>query len=1026
VPYYDRQIRRTLQRVRREIERAIYTPLAELRGTAWVTPEPVPFAERTTGREIPVVLGQSWGKRWDCAWFHLTGEVSPSATGQDIVLLIDLSGEALVVDAEGAPLLGLTSAGTDHALGQQRKRVVPWAAPAAGGEPIDLWLDAGCNDLFGNYRDGGVIKEAHVAVLHEELRRLHYDFSVLHELMQLIPENRARHQRILGALHEATLQLSAYTDEEARRARAALAPELAKVGGTPSLRISAIGHAHIDLAWLWPLRETVRKGARTFATALAMLDRYPEYVFGASQPQLYQWMKERHPALYDRVKWAVAAGRWEPQGAMWVEADTNLTGGESLVRQILHGKRFFRREFGREARILWLPDVFGYSGALPQILKRAGVDYFVTIKLSWNEVDHFPHHTFVWQGIDGSRVLAHMPPQGDYNSTAAPRALLSTEETFADKRVSEQCLLLFGVGDGGGGPGEDHLEALRRERDLDGLPPVTQERAEQFFARIAGEADRYQTWIGELYLEKHQGTYTSQARNKRANRLLELALRELEITAALAGIAGGAAYPAQALDEIWKEALLYQFHDILPGSSITRVYDESLERYRQLLERTAALTAAARADLCATVDTAGMARPCVITNSLSWPRTEWIEVEGRWARVTVPPLGYAALDLAAAPPPEPVGLVATPDRLENELLRVSFGPDGAITGLYDKQHGREALAPGGAGNALALYDDAGDAWDFDHDYRRRPPARPALRLTEAWVDGPRAVVRQVSEVGASTIDQRIILMAGSRRLDFETRVDWRERGHMLRTSFPLAVAAPQATCEIQFGNLQRPTHANTSWDMARHEVCAHRWVDLAQADYGVALLNDCKYGHHLAPDALDLNLLRSPAYPDPVADRAEHTFTYALYPHAGDYRAGGVVRAGYELNVPLHAEVVAPSATLPSPAHGRGAGGEGHPRAGGEGRPSSASFLEVDASDVVVEAVKRAEDDDDLIVRLYEAHGAAARTRLHLAFPVAAVAAVNLLEEGPRPLLVVDGAVELTFSPFEIVTLKVTPGAAPA
>ncbi len=508
MPYNYLNTKDDLGATLRRIERTIYTPITELHIEAWVTPEPVPYAARQSGQHTVLSIGQSWGKLWDCAWFHFTGIVPESAAGKAMALLIDISGEACIVDDEGCPVLGLTTVSSefDLSLGRPGKRVVPLRSCADSNEIIDLWADAGCNDLFGKYQDSGTLKEAHIALYNEEMYRLYHDFEVLYELMDQLPQEKARYQRILFALHSAANELVEYSAEEAQHARVLLAGELAKTGGTPSLNISAIGHAHIDLAWLWPLRETIRKGARSFATVLALMERYPDYVFGASQPQLYQWMKDFYPQLYKKIKTKIVEGRWETQGAMWIEPDTNLSGGEALVRQLLYGKRFFRAEFGTDPKMLWLPDVFGYTAALPQILKKAGVDYFLTIKLSWNTVNTFPHHTFFWQGIDGTSILAHMPPEGTYNSSAAPRAIVAAEKTYADKAVSEHCALLFGIGDGGGGPGTEHLERLAREKNLDGLVPVVQEPMETFFQRLSQEAtSQYKTWIGELYLEKHQG-----------------------------------------------------------------------------------------------------------------------------------------------------------------------------------------------------------------------------------------------------------------------------------------------------------------------------------------------------------------------------------------------------------------------------------------------------------------------------------------------------------------------------------------
>jgi alpha-mannosidase len=977
-----KRIDRTLSR----LPHIVYRPLRDLNIETWVTPEPVSFAQRRTGEHKILKPGDVWGKLWDCAWFHFTGAVPADAAGKNLVLLIDLSGEGCVFDESGTPVQGLTSlsSGFDYSLGRPGKRVLPLASPASGGESVDLWVEAGTNDLFGVLQNGGSIQEARIAVCRDEAQALCFDFEVLRELLDHLPSKKARYASVLQALYDASLLLDeAPSDDAIAAARARLAPELSKRGGDPSLTVSALGHAHIDLAWLWPLRETIRKGARTFSTVLRNMEKYPDYVFGASQPQLFQWMKEHYPALYAQVKQRVAEGRWEVQGAMWVEPDANIPSGESLVRQILYGKRFFRDEFGIDVANLWMPDVFGYSGSIPQILRKAGVPYFLTQKLSWSEFNTHPHHTFHWEGIDGSRVLVHMPPEGTYNSSAAPRAIARAEDGYLDKAVSDRCLVLFGIGDGGGGPGIEHLERLAREKDLQGLAPVTQEPAAAFFEKLAERSAHYAVWRGELYLEKHQGTLTTQARNKRYNRKMELALRDLEFAAAQALRVSGKSYPSQELDRIWKEILLYQFHDILPGSSITRVYTESLDRYAVLTEEVALLTAEADR---AWLGESGSGAAAV--NSLSWDRMEWLKTDGGWRHVAVPALGASPVgDAVTEFPP----VTASPESLENEYLLTRFSTEGDLVSVFDKIHGREILRPGEIGNALAVYDDGGDAWDFASDYAAVTPDTCTLTGSVAFVDGPRAVLRQTRRYGESTITQTISLTAGSRRLEFETQVDWREGGKMLRTRFPLAVNADTARCEIQFGNIVRPTTRNTSWDSAKFEVCGQKWVDISETGYGVALLNDCKYGHNLQGNALDLNLIRTPGWPDPVADRAEHAFTYALLPHGGDFAVGGVVREAYALNAPLR---VVP---------------------GGKAAPS---LLRVNADHVIVEAVKKAEDDDALIVRLYEAHGAAARVTVQAGFAVRSAAVVNLMEEDAQPLAVVDDSIALDVKPFEIVTLR--------
>lgn len=1067
MPYYLPNMKERLPGVQDRIKKAIFQIIAPLDMTVYLTPEPVAFMNRTTGKEKKIEIGDSWGGLFECGWFHFTGTVPEdsevAAAGvNDIgaaesVLLIDINGELCVVDEEGKPVRGLTNVSSeyDYSLGRPGKTVFRFNRTLKAGEKIDLWADAGCNDLFGKYQDSGIVRQAFIAVCNKDLEQLYFDFEVLQELMLYLSEDKARYHSLLHSLNRAANELHLYNNEEARRARDILSKELNKKGGDPSLKINALGHAHIDLAWLWPIRETIRKGARTFSTALRNMERYPDYIFGASQAQLYQWIKEYYPALYEEVKERIREGRWEVQGAMWVEADTNISGGEALIRQVLLGKRFFQEEFGQDIKNLWLPDVFGYTAALPQILKKSGVDYFMTIKLSWSKFNKHPHHTFWWEGLDGSRILAHMPPEGNYNSSAAPRAIVHSEKEFLDKGIGEECLLLFGIGDGGGGPGEEHLERLKREKNLEGLIPVSQGPAQAFFDRIDTEDSLYKTWKGELYLEFHQGTYTSQGRNKRYNRKLELALRELEFAAAWNVLKTGNKkitediYPSGFLDKTWKETLLYQFHDILPGSSIARVYSESLERYENMLLETEAAVKEMYTSLdylqgqqeAAISESRAAADSVRVFNSLSWDREEWLPYNNTWIKAKVPAMGYCVLSVeennydTAATTAANAALAATTaagqssaegtpailpymgtileDRmgseqntLENESYVVVFSPDGFIESIYDKEEKREVIATGEAANKLVIYEDQGDAWDFPIYYDEIPGEALILMECKVYREGPKLIrqnhFRTVS--GESHMVQKVILTEGSRRIDFVTQADWKESAKMLRTSFPVNVRAQEATCEIQFGNIKRPTHRNTSWDMAKYEVSAHKWVDMSQGDYGVALLNDCKYGHKLKDNVIDLNLLRSTAYPDTAADKGRHEFTYSLYPHRGDYMEGRVVRAGYELNVPL--QVFAADCPMIAEAE---------------------SLVSVEAENVIIEAVKKCEESGDLILRLYECHGRGVKTRINLAFEAEDIQLVDLMEKetsqaGLAKDTVSGKSCTLEFKPFEINTLKVSLG----
>jgi alpha-mannosidase len=739
-----------LDGVLEKILAARLTVLAELDITAFSSPEPLTWEHRLEGEERTLRVGDKWGGLFDCAWMHFTGVVPPDAPSSSLVLLLDVNGEMCVFDLEGQPQRGLTSLTSefDLSLGKPGKRVMPLPPGTAAGSEVDVWADCGCNDLFGNLQENGVVRQACIAVLDESVQALYHDMEVLCDFLKVLPEASARARQILHAVSSAAKAVQPVCDAaSAETARAILAPHLAKQGGDPDLKISACGHAHMDLAWLWPIRETMRKAARTFATVLANMERYPSYVFGASQPQQLLWIKEQHPEMFHKIQQRVQEGRWECQGAMWVEPDTNITSGESLIRQILLGKSFWREDFNVEVKNMWEPDVFGYSAALPQILKRSGVDYMMTQKLSWNTVNFFPHHSFNWQGVDGTVALVHTLPEETYNSPALPRAVHKIATNYREAGVSDHALMLFGIGDGGGGPGTEHLERLERLTNLAGLSPVTQESAAHFFEQWETQASSFPTWVGELYLEKHQGTFTTNAATKKGNRAMEIALRELELVSVQlmlvcksngsAAAADGDQYPHNQLRELWREVLLYQFHDILPGSSIKRVYDECEERYAEMLQAVGLMTAHSRTRLLelsaavpaeapvavvaaagASASAASAEPPPVLWNTLSWPRSEWVRHGEEWLYATVPGLGAApaSLDTASALAAAQTTLLASGDAIENDVLRVTFDTSsGSILSIFDKQHGCEVLSEGDSANRLAVYVDDGDAWDFPMD-----------------------------------------------------------------------------------------------------------------------------------------------------------------------------------------------------------------------------------------------------------------------------------------------------------------------
>ncbi|MFF3887194.1 alpha-mannosidase [Streptomyces sp. NPDC001914] len=990
-----------LERALRQFLRpAQYADRVPLTLSAWHVPgEPVPVGQALQASYEPFTTGTLWGKPWSTSWFRIEGRVPGEWAGRRVEVVIDpgftgdgpgFQAEGLLHDGAGVPLKGI----------HPRNRHLTVGAPADGGEAVRLLLEAAANPAvlhgFEPTRLGDVLTAgdgpiyrfaaADLAVLDEEVWHLVLDTEVLSELMYELDPQRPRRHEILRALENMLDALDLHdVSGTAAAARAELAQALARPASASAHRVSATGHAHIDSAWLWPLRETVRKASRTFANVTALAHDYPELVFACSQAQQYAWVQEHQPHIWERIKKAVEQGNWAPVGSMWVESDANMPGGEALARQIVHGKRFFLEELGVETEEIWLPDSFGYTAAFPQLAKLAGVRWFLTQKLSWNQTNKMPHHTFWWEGIDGTRVFTHFPPIDTYNSQFHGGELAHAERNFAEKGLATRSLAPFGWGDGGGGPTREMLEKARRLRSLEGSPTVRIEKPEAFFAAAEEEYGAHApVWSGELYLELHRATYTTQAKTKQGNRRSEHALREAELWCATAAVRDPSySYPYDALDRLWKTVLLHQFHDILPGSSIAWVHREARETYTRVLAELEEITAEA-------VRALGPGSPSVL-NASPYERTE---VAGD-AVVTVPGLGAAVVPAG----PGPVVRAERDDGalvLENDRLRVRIDAAGLLTSVRDLVHDREVLC--GPGNLLQLHPDhpnAWDAWDIDRHYRRIGTDLTAAESVELVESGPlRATVRVTRAFGSSRVTQEIRLTAASRRVDIVTDVDWRESEKVLKAAFPLDVQAERSSAEIQFGHVHRPTHANTGWDAARFEICAHRWLRVAEEAYGVAVLNDSTYGHDVTrtPHAdglgttVRLTLLRAPHSPDPETDLGTHRFTYALLPGAG---VGDAVAEGLALNLPLRRAAV----------------------------PRLEPLVSVDDPAVTVESVKLAEDrSGDVVVRLYESRGGRARAKVTTGFPVARAEVTDLLE---RPLR--EAPSEIGLRPFQILTLRLRP-----
>jgi alpha-mannosidase len=1031
----EARIRATLER----IEKQIYGPKQTIDIAIWnVRGEPIAAEKAFKAKYAPFSVGEMWGSLWDTSWFRFRGQVPKAWKGREVVALVRLTS----IGREGFTAEGMIyQNGIPVRAINANRREVALSTRAKGGERFEFFIEAAANGGTSeagesegiNLPDYGGqpryrLEQAELACVNREAFDFYYDFKVASEAMEAYPSTSQLRGQLRYALNEAVNLFSAENPASIPKARAALKDVLRRHNGDTVHELSAAGHAHIDTAWLWPLRETIRKCARTFSTALDYMDKYPDYVFACSQAQQYAWMKAYYPDIWNRIKKAVRRGQWEPVGSMWIETDCNLASGESLVRQILHGKRFFEEELGYTTKDVWIPDVFGYAASLPQIMRKSQVDYFLTQKISWNQFNKFPHHTFMWEGIDGTSIFTHFPPADTYNADTGPKELMNNIRNFKEHDRASRSLLLYGWGDGGGGPSIEMLEKAKRLRDFDGLPKLTLEKALNFFEKAAADAKDLPVWVGELYLELHRGTYTTQAKNKRGNRKSEFLLRDAEFFDAVTFVLDknrkeNAASPERAvydvswldarrsalhrtaLDRAWKLVLLNQFHDIIPGSSIHWVYQDSNRDYETVRHLGESVRDSALTSLESLIDTKAFTRPVLISNTLSFPRREVIDLpNGKPALVEVPASGYVVVEGDGAGTPEiehPVTAAKSGGgfTLENGLVRVQINAKGLLSSVYHLQARREVLSANG--NVFRLHEDIPnlwDAWDIDAFHKEKHQDLEAVDRIELIESNPlRASVKVVRSFGKSRIEQRMVLRADSARIDFITDVDWQENQKLLKVAFPVEIRAMNATYEIQYGHLERPTHTNTSWDLARFEVCAQKWADLSEPGYGVALLNDCKYGHDIHGNVMCLSLLRASTSPDPVADRGQHHFVYALLPHTGDFQSSGVIEQAYALNVPLLANETKPAAGS---------------------LPASQSFFKLDRPNVIIEAIKVAEDGGALIVRLYEAAGSRGSVTLTTSLPVQKAWLTDLLENELQSLPLKNGRIRLDLRPFDIITLK--------
>ena len=994
--------------MRERVEPAVYTRSVPLTLTGWDVPdEPVSVMEALRHDFTPLEHGTPWGQPWGTKWLRLRGEVPDSwgtapDTAVEIVVDLGFTRELPGFQCEG---IAWRPDGTIIKAISPRNQYIPLKL-LGSGMAVDFYVEAAANPdvaqgwVFAAMPYGDKATAGHdpqyrlgtiaIAELNQTVWELQQDVWTLSGLMHELPMELPRRHEILRAL-ERMLDVMDPDDVAGTAAagRAALAEVLSRPAYASAHQLVATGHAHIDSAWLWPVRETIRKCARTFSNVVALMDEYPDFVFSCSSAQQLAWMKEFYPELFGRIREKVKAGQFVPVGGMWVESDTNMPGGEAMARQFIEGKKFFLDELGVECREAWLPDSFGYSAALPQIVKAAGSNWFLTQKISWNQVNRMPHHTFNWEGIDGTRLFTHFPPVDTYNSELSGRELAHAERNYRDHGRGTVSLIPFGYGDGGGGPTREMIAAARRTADLEGSPKVRIGSAASFFAQAQDEYASLPVWVGEMYLELHRGTYTSQAKTKRGNRRSEHLLREAELWCATAAVrsAGGYAYPAAELKRLWRLVLLQQFHDILPGSSIAWVHQDAERNYAAISEALEAIIAGAARALLG-------------------------EGDRQFLLNAAPHERHGVPALAAAEPVRAASPVTAMESaggyiLDNGLVRVVLDANGLLVSLIDHATGREAIAPGQFGNHLELHRDTPnewDAWDIDEFYRRNvtslAEARSVTLERDPGMESANAVVVVERLAGASAITQRISLEAGSGSLSILTSVDWQEREKLLKIGFPLDVRADRSASETQFGHVFRPTHTNTSWEVAKFEICAHRWIHVGEPGYGVAVSNASSYGHDVTRSVRDdggttttvrTSLLRAPKYPDPAADRGRHELLVTVMPGAA---IADAVEEGYRTNL--------------APRMVQGA------------NPVSPLFTVSDQG-IVVEAVKLAEDGSgDVIVRLYESLGERSEGMVTANFDTREVHAVDLLErpvEGPGIQPGRDSA-KLTLRPFQLVTLR--------
>ncbi|XP_053397678.1 alpha-mannosidase 2C1-like isoform X2 [Mercenaria mercenaria] len=1024
----------------------------------WAAPRDryTPYKEAVKQKYKEVKVGQSFGPTWATHWFSVLVTVPAEWVGEEVRLTWDSSSEALVW-VDGEPRQGLCKE-------YERFDFLLTEKLTKDHLSFAVYVEMACNGMFGAGTDTMIsppnldkqftLSTCEVAVFNRKAYNLLREIEFLHDMAKHLPEGSERGYQALYTVNEMVNACDVNDADSYKRCHQIANRFLGQKNGDSQHTTYAMGHAHIDTAWLWPYSETIRKCARSWSCTIRLMEKYPNFTFTCSQAQQYEWVKERYPSLYADMKKYITEGRFIPVGGTWVEMDGLIPSGEAFIRQFLYGQLFFKKEFGKTCKEFWLPDTFGYSGQLPQIMRHCGITRFLTQKMSWNLVNKFPHHTFWWEGIDESRILAHFPPGDRYRLEGRVEEILRTANNFKDKGRSDKTAFLFGFGDGGNGPSEDMIERLKRMENVDGLPKVKMSTPDEFFSDIESEdGGKLCRWAGELYLELHNGTYTTHARVKKMNRKCEFLLHDAEFLSSIAMVthAKDEVYPHEELIRLWKLLLLNQFHDVLPGSSIGMVYEDAHKYYNDIMQSGTKLCtlasqhALAKSLVTADAKSSGKQKCHLVWNSQSWERSAVVAVESteddvvasgkkpskkrkietmatddvcqtgsdgnKLYYVTVPSYGYGALKNEKIISPveiklEDDGLVV----MKNECLEAHIDMAGRVRKMFVQGSTRNAISADFPANQFIMHDDIPlywDAWDImDYHLETRKPVEVVMSEAKIVEEGPlRAAVKvQLKISEKSRIDQVITLDVGSPYLKFSTKVEWNENRKLLKVEFPTSIHTREAAYDIQCGHIKRPNHLNTSWDTARFEVCGHKWSDLSEFGFGVAVLNDCKYGHSAVDNILRMSLLRSSKCPDKMADMETHEFTYALMPHLGTLQEAGVIKHSYCLNNPLSLQY----------------------QECNTGAVKSTSFFSMASPQVVLENVKKSEDGDrgSLILRLYESFGGACSTYLSTTIPFQSVTVVSGLEdkqENDCNLRIQNDKIHFTIKPFQILSLRLYP-----